>query len=122
MYTVNEFAGLLFKQAREEKGWDQQYLADEINVDVRTIRKIEAGKSDIQFDILSALIQTLKVSPQILFYADQTEKGIKMDRIYRELLQLPVKDIYMVTESAIRVRKWLDKHSPDGQETESDTQ
>lgn len=122
MYTVNEFAGLLFKQAREEKGWDQQYLADEINVDVRTIRKIEAGKNDIQFDILSTLIQTLKVSPQILFYADQTEKGIKMDRIYRELLQLPVKDIYMVTESAIRVRKWLDKHSPDGQETESDTQ
>lgn len=28
MYSISEFAGLLVKQAREEKQWDQQYLAD----------------------------------------------------------------------------------------------
>ena len=28
--------GLLVEQAREEKGWTQQELADEMNVDVRT--------------------------------------------------------------------------------------
>ena len=25
MYSISEFAGLLVKQAREEKQWDQQY-------------------------------------------------------------------------------------------------
>ena len=46
MYSISEFAGLLVKQAREEKQWDQQYLADELDIDIRTLKKIEAGKSD----------------------------------------------------------------------------
>lgn len=33
MYSISEFAGLLVKQAREEKQWDQQYLADELDID-----------------------------------------------------------------------------------------
>lgn len=44
MYSISEFAGLLVKQAREEKQWDQQYLADELDIDIRTLKKIEAGK------------------------------------------------------------------------------
>ena len=34
MYSISEFAGLLVKQAREEKQWDQQYLADELDIDI----------------------------------------------------------------------------------------
>ena len=49
MYSISEYAGLLVKQAREEKQWDQQYLADELDIDIRTLKKIEAGKSDIPF-------------------------------------------------------------------------
>ncbi len=44
MYSINEFVGLLVRQAREERGWEQQYLAEEINIDIRTLRKIEDGK------------------------------------------------------------------------------
>ena len=33
MYSISEFAGLLVKQAREEKQWDQQYLADELDME-----------------------------------------------------------------------------------------
>ena len=44
---ARRFLGLLVKQAREEKEWDQQYLADELDIDIRTLRKIEAGKSNI---------------------------------------------------------------------------
>ena len=68
MYSISEFAGLLVKQAREEKQWDQQYLADELDIDIRTLKKIEAGKSDISFDTLSSLIHLLEISPKILFY------------------------------------------------------
>ena len=47
MYSISEFAGLLVKQAREEKQWDQQYLADELDIDIRTLKKIEAGKNPV---------------------------------------------------------------------------
>ena len=77
MYSISEYAGLLVKQAREEKQWDQQYLADELDIDIRTLKKIEAGKSDIPFDILSNLIHLLEISPKILFYAERTESAIQ---------------------------------------------
>ena len=34
---ARRFLGLLVKQAREEKEWDQQYLADELDIDIRTL-------------------------------------------------------------------------------------
>ena len=40
MYELNEFTGLIIKQAREEKNWTQQYLADEIDIDIRTLRNL----------------------------------------------------------------------------------
>lgn len=82
MYSISEFAGLLVKQAREEKQWDQQYLADELDIDIRTLKKIEAGKSDIPFDTLSSLIHLLEISPKILFYAEHTETGVEMDTLW----------------------------------------
>lgn len=33
-----EYFGKLVEQAREEKGWSQQRLADEVDVDVRTVK------------------------------------------------------------------------------------
>ena len=87
MYSISEYAGLLVKQAREEKQWDQQYLADELDIDIRTLKKIEAGKSDIPFDILSNLIHLLEISPKILFYAERTETGVEMDKIFRQLMR-----------------------------------
>ena len=53
---ARRFLGLLVKQAREEKEWDQQYLADELDIDIRTLRKIEAGKSNIGYNLLSRLV------------------------------------------------------------------
>ena len=85
---ANQFLGLLVKQAREEKEWDQEYLADELGVDIRTVRKIESGQSNVAYDLLTEIIHALEICPQILFYVDEADKGMKMDRLYRELLQL----------------------------------
>ena len=113
---ANQFLGLLVKQAREEKEWDQEYLADELGIDIRTVRKIESGQSNVAYDLLSKIIHTLEICPQILFYVDEAEKGMKMDRLYRELLQLPLEDIKMVAESAYKVRQWLDNQDADSEE------
>ena len=108
MYSISEFAGLLVKQAREEKQWDQQYLADELDIDIRTLKKIEAGKSDISFDTLSSLIHLLEISPKILFYADRTETGVEMDKIFRQLMRFSPDNIQMICDSAHYIRAWKD--------------
>lgn len=108
---ANQFLGLLVKQAREEKEWDQEYLADELGIDIRTVRKIESGQSNVAYDLLSKIIHALEICPQILFYVDEAEKGMKMDRLYRGLLQLPLEDIKMVAESAYKGRRWLDNQA-----------
>lgn len=43
MYSISEFAGLLVKQAREEKQWDQQYLADELDMESADSRHRAVG-------------------------------------------------------------------------------
>ena len=108
MYSVLEFAGLLVKQAREEKQWDQQYLADELDIDIRTLKKIEAGKSDMPFDTLSKLIHLLEISPKILFYAERTDTGVEMDRMFRQLMRFSPEEIQMIYESAHYIRTWKD--------------
>ena len=117
-YDLNyekQFLGLLAKQAREEKEWDQEYLADELDIDIRTVRKIESGQGNIAYDLLTEIIHALEICPQILFYVDDADKGMKMDRLYRELLRLPLEDIKMVAESAYKVRRWLDSQTADSE-------
>ena len=63
-YDLNyekQFLGLLAKQAREEKEWDQEYLADELDIDIRTVRKIESGQGNIAYDLLTGIIHTLEI-------------------------------------------------------------
>ena len=110
-----QFLGLLAKQAREEKDWDQEYLADELDIDIRTVRKIASGQGNIAYDLLTEIIHALEICPQILFYVDEADKGMKMDRLYRELLRLPLEDIKMVAESAYKVRRWLDSQTADSE-------
>ena len=113
MYSINEFVGLLVRQAREERGWEQQYLAEEINIDIRTLRKIEDGKTDIPFDILNALIHLLEISPKMLFYAERTDGGIQMDKMFRQLLKFSPENIQMICESARYIREWKDTYGSD---------
>lgn len=105
---ARRFLGLLVKQAREEKEWNQQYLADELDIDIRTLRKVEDGKSNIGYNLLIKIIQTLNISSQILYYIDDEEKGLKMDRFFRQLLQFPLEDIAMIAKSAYLRRNCVD--------------
>ena len=80
-YDLNyakQFLGLLAKQAREEKEWDQEYLADELDIDIHTVRKIESGQGNIAYDLLTEIIHTLEICPQVLFYVDEADKGMKL--------------------------------------------
>lgn len=74
-----------------------------------------APRESALYDILTEIIHALEICPQILFYVNEADKGMKMDRLYRELLQLPLEDIKMVAESAYKVRRWLDNQDADSE-------
>lgn len=54
--TDREYLGRIIKQAREEKGWTQQELADEMDIDLRTVRKVEDGKGNPLATVLASYI------------------------------------------------------------------
>ena len=58
---ARRFLGLLVKQAREEKEWDQQYLADELDIDIRSaIESIEMMNSRSSQISIKTALTTLK--------------------------------------------------------------
>ena len=115
MYELNEFMGLIVKQAREEKGWTQQYLADEIEMDIRTLRKIESGQSSLDFDNLVKLIYLLDISPNVLFHSELSDVGLEMDKLFRQLLKLDYENLKVLCDSALYIRKWHDENPDENQ-------
>ena len=57
--TLQEWTGQLVMQAREEQGYSQQYVADEVEIDLRTLKKIEEGKSEPEYITIYKLIHLL---------------------------------------------------------------
>ena len=110
MYSINEYCGLLVKQAREEKNWTQQDLADEVDMDVRTIKKIEEGTTSSYYLTIEKLIYALNIAPNIMYHAELSDKGVFMDKLYRQLFSLDVESLKIVCESATYIRNWHEEH------------
>ena len=116
MGALQEWTGQLVHQAREERGYSQQYVADEIAIDVRTLKKIEEGKTDPDYRAIYKLIRLLYISPKIMFYAEQSSTGVAMDSEYRRLMRCTPDQIAMITESALHARTWYENHPDEYQE------
>ena len=116
MGALQEWTGQLVRQAREERGYSQQYVADEIEIDVRTLKKIEEGKTDPDYRTIYKLIRLLYISPKIMFYAEQSSTGLEMDSEYRRILRFTPDQIAMISESALHVRTWYENHPNEYQE------
>lgn len=102
--------GLLVKQAREEKGWTQQELADEMDVDVRTVQRLEEGLVNPTLTAVAGYFFLLNISPNVATYEDSVEDALKMDHIYRELQELSEEQFARLWESACHIRKWRGNH------------
>ena len=62
--------GLAFKDARERKGWTQDYLAERVGKTSRTIMGIENKGQHPSFDLLYQLAMLLDVSIDRYFFTD----------------------------------------------------
>ena len=74
-----KYLGELIRSARKECNLTQQELADQTNIGLRHIQNIEKGKIIPSYEILSTLIKRLGLSPDALFYPNDstTTKNIK---------------------------------------------
>lgn len=69
------------REMRIKRGFTQQYMADSINVQVRSYQHYEEGKRSPSFDLLVKLADTLDVSLDYLFGRDEFMKahGVSFD-------------------------------------------
>ena len=110
MYDAREFFGKILKQARIDKGMTQTELADEIGGDVRTVKHHESGNGNPETTTLNHYIHALDICPGVLFSDHLTDEGLKMDHIYRELLELDPAQVVLISETAIKIRLWKQEH------------
>lgn len=62
--------GIKVRWIRTEQKGSQETLASNCNVDVRTIQRIEKGEQNLTIELLFALSNSLKVSPdELIKYA-----------------------------------------------------
>ncbi len=105
-----EFAGKLIRQARERMGLSQIQLADELDVDVRTVKRLEEGIGNHSAELFIKCVVLLHMSADICIYAPHDETGLKMHSLYLDMLELPVEQIDRVYKSARLKREWMDSH------------
>lgn len=104
--------GLLIKQAREEKGWTQQELADAVDVDVETVRKQELGDDSLSVEMMMGYCLLLNISCDIAIYEKDVETALRMERICRELLELSQEQFDRLVKSASYIRGWRENQLP----------
>lgn len=108
--TAGEYLGKLIEQARQEKNLTRQELADEMDLDVRTVQKLEEEGGNPSYTAVGSYLFLLGISPDIAFSPGLGEDGLKMDHIFRLLLELSPERIRKVCDSACHIRKWKDEH------------
>ena len=96
--------GLLIKQAREEKGWTQQELADAMDVDVETVSKQEGGDDSLSVEMMVEYCLLLNIYCDIAIYEKDVETALRMEKICRGLLELSQEQFDRLVNSASYMR------------------
>lgn len=73
-----QLLGKAVKQARLERGLTQSEVAERIDVDVRTVLKIENQKGNPKMEILFPLIRELRIDVNEVFYPELHEENPAM--------------------------------------------
>lgn len=107
---IHKKLGMLVKQARGEKRWTQQELADNLEIELAEVQAIESGHGNPEYTTLAELVFLLEIGPNILFSEDDEDDSVKLDRLYRELLHLPWKQYEDLVKSVSRQRSWYKEH------------
>ena len=97
--------GLALKDARERKGWTQEYVAELVGKTSRTIMGIENKGQHPSFDLLYQLATLLDVSVDRYFFTDSKSKdSLKRKHIDFLLDSMTEKELTMMEGTAEGIR------------------
>jgi DNA-binding XRE family transcriptional regulator len=65
--------GNTVKRSREKLGMTQSEVAESAGIDVRTVLNIENYRGNPKFEVLLAIIKTLKIDPRDIFNLDDKQ-------------------------------------------------
>ena len=98
--------GLALKDARERKGWTQDYLAERVGKTSRTIMGIENKGQHPSFDLLYQLATLLEVSIDRYFFIDVKSKdSLKRKHIDFLLDSMTEQELTIMEGTAEGIRK-----------------
>lgn len=106
MKTANELFGLRIKELREKQGFTQEKLAELINIDSRTLSRIETGKNFTTLETLEKIASVIDVEIKDLFaFQHQKDKKALFANIIKLLEEAKEDEIKLIYKLILAVLK-----------------
>ena len=99
MHTVNKGLGVVMKNARLNKQFTQEQLAEKIGIGSRHIMAIENEGKHPSYEVLSNLIQILDISADLIFRPKTANQSIEQEQFIREFLSCNEREQKIVRET-----------------------
>ena len=99
MRNVNGGLGVVIKNARLNKQFTQEQLAERIGVGPRHIMAIENEGKYPSYEVLCCLIQTLDISADLIFRPEMPSQTIEQEQFIREYLACNEREQKIVSET-----------------------
>lgn len=100
--------GISVYKNRKSLKMTQSELAEKAGVTEQTIRKIEHGEGNPQLEVLYALISTLKIDPEEIFYprpADTDQAKKQLVFLIADCTDDQIREILPVIEDVLKIVK-----------------
>ncbi len=106
MLNYSQEFGDVIRNRRIELGLTQNQVADQIDVDARTVLNIENHKGNPKMEVLFPLIRALKVDANLIFYPERREnknKLIQMESLIAGCTEQELQALISVCETVLGV-------------------
>ncbi|MCM1338356.1 MAG: helix-turn-helix domain-containing protein [Muribaculaceae bacterium] len=104
MTGLRQKFGARIKELRKRKNWTQEYLAEIINIDTRSLRKIELGESFPSIVTLEKLLEILDVPTSELFNFEHLKSEADLRSELIDIINNnpdKIEDIYKVVKAMV---------------------
>ena len=99
MHNVSKGLGVVIKNARLNKQFTQEQLAEKIGIGSRHIMAIENEGKNPSYEVLYNLIQILDISADSIFHSKAVDKTIEQEQFIREFLSCSKREQKIVSET-----------------------
>lgn len=96
MHSESTTLGSVIKSARKRSDLTIEELADRVGISERYLYRIENEGKKPSYDVLYAIIRTLAISPDLIFYPERPSKDSEIENLVRLLHSCDDKSLSVV--------------------------